>query len=109
MPHPLSDTEEHAMPCIEGLLACTLALMTGYSQSLQAAEHPLQRVRLGARIDASLAQLAACPQLSQGFRDVLASLQQRWSGMTECSAAGASLRRPETPGSSVFAAPERLQ
>jgi len=106
MPEHPCDTEEHAMPAIEAQLAGALALMTGYSQSLQAAQHPLQRVRLGCRIDAILAELAACPQLSAGFRDVLAGLRRRWGEMNECSAAGAVLLGPS---GGAFAAPERLQ
>lgn len=106
MTEQLCDTEEHAMPTIEAQLAGALALMTGYSQSLQAAQHPLQRMRLGCGIDASLAELAACPHLSPGFRDVLESLRRRWAEMNECSAAGAALLSRSTV---AFAAPERLQ
>ena len=82
----LSDAEEHVMPCTEAMLAFTLVLLTGYCQSLQAAQHPIRRMHLGAKIDASLAELARDPCLSPGFRDALASLHEHWSLMRECTA-----------------------
>lgn len=84
-----ADTEEHELPCIEAVLAGTLALMTGYSQALQAELHPEQRVRMGAKVGDNLDLLAQHPQLSLGFRQVLIGLQQRWRAMTECTHAAA--------------------
>lgn len=84
-PLPAStDTEEHELPCIEAVLAGTLALMTGYSQALQAELHPDQRVRMGQKIGDNLGLLMQHPQLSLGFRQVAFGLQARWQAMSDC-------------------------
>ncbi len=85
--HP--DIEEHELPCIEAVLAGTLALMTGYSQALQAELHPRERVLMGEKIGDNLALLVQHPQLSLGFRQVLLGLQGRWRAMGECTCAAA--------------------
>lgn len=78
-------TLEHDLPPIEALLAATLALMTGYSQALQAATNPAQRLPIGAKIAANLAVLAEHPLLSNGFNQVMANLLQCWTAMRECT------------------------
>lgn len=77
--------EEYDLPGVEAMLACTLALMTGYSQSLQAAQHPEQRVLMGSKIGRHMGLLADHPQLSEAFRQVAQGLQQRWVLMTACT------------------------
>jgi hypothetical protein len=79
-------TEEHELPSVEAVLAGTLALMTGHSQALQADVHPENRLLMGAKIGRNLALLVDHPLLSDGFRQVLAGLQQRWLLMTACNA-----------------------
>jgi len=79
------ETEEHELPCIEAVLAGTLALMTGYSQALQADLHPRERVLMGEKVGAHLALLLQQPQLSCGFRRVLLGLHRRWQAMDACS------------------------
>ncbi len=107
-------TEEHELPCIEAVLAGTLALMTGYSQALQAELDPAHRLQMGAKISANLALLMDHPRLSLGFRQVAYGLRRRWQAMDTCTAqaardcgceavAGASVDRFQLP------APERLQ
>ncbi len=86
MPHTEPTVEEHELPCIEAVLAGTLALMTGYSQALQAALGPQHRLRMGGKIAENLAMLVDHPQLSLGFRQVLLGLQGRWRSMDECTA-----------------------
>jgi hypothetical protein len=103
MPRCLFETEEHELPLIEGMLACTLALMTGYSQALQADLHPAQRLPMGLRISDSLSALATQPMLSPGFQQVLEGLQRRWSAMAACTlhsapGCGAVLDRSNTSG-----------
>ena len=58
--------EEHHLPPIEALLAATLALMTGYSQYLQAEANPSQRIRMGEKITHNLGVLSEHPLLSDG-------------------------------------------
>jgi hypothetical protein len=98
--------EEHELPSLEAVLAGTLALMTGYSQALQAELGPQVRLHMGLKIGDNLSMLAGHPQLSTGFRQVLLGLQDRWQSMSECTAqaspAGSESRFQ-------MAAPKRLQ
>ena len=77
--------DEHELPASEAVLAATLALMTGYSQALQADLHPGQRVLLGAKIGRNLELLAAHPGLSDGFQRIALGLQARWQLMSACT------------------------
>ena len=113
-PQPHDDIEEHELPCIEAVLAGTLALMTGYSQALQAAAHPEHRLPMGRKISRQLELLADHPQLSCGFRQVLAGLGTRWQAMSACTEAAerdcAPSRAPVASATShCFDAPTRLQ
>lgn len=102
--------EEHELPSVEAVLAGTLALMTGYSQALQAALDPQRRVAMGEKIGANLGLLLDHPQLSPGFRHVLGGLQQRWQAMSECTrAAGCDALHARSPDSLRCEAPKRLQ
>jgi hypothetical protein len=83
----VSHIEEHELPSIEAVLAGTLALMTGYSQALQAEVDPQGRVAMGDKIGDNLGLLLDHPQLSPGFRQVLLGLQRRWQAMGECTRA----------------------
>ena len=83
-------TEEHELPRIEAQIALTLALMTGFSQSLQASIDPARRLRMGIKIDTHLAMLTDEPGLSPSFRQMLASLRVHWQAMSECTAQAAS-------------------
>ena len=85
MPQPTSHTEEHELPSIEAVLAGTLALMTGYSQALQAEQDPSVRLRMGEKIGDNLALLTEHPLLSLGFRQVVLGLRGRWQAMSDCT------------------------
>lgn len=78
-------TEEHHMPQVEAVLAGTLALMTGYSQFLQAEANPAHRIGMGEKITRNLAMLAEHPQLSPDCRSVLWQLHERWAVMSSCT------------------------
>lgn len=120
MAHGPTQTEEHELPSIEAVLAGRLALMTGYSQALQAVLHPQQRLAMGAKIGANLALLVDHPQLSLGFRQVLLGLRERWQAMRECTlqaardCAFAGTEPLPAPGRDIgsrfhVSAPKRLQ
>lgn len=89
MPCPHAVVEEHELPSVEAMLAGTLALMTGYSQALQADLHPQQRIAMGARIGANLDLLAEHPALSENFQRLLLGLRARWRAMSDCTAQAA--------------------
>ena len=80
---PQQHVEEHELHSVEAVLAGTLALMTGYSQALQAELDPQGRIGMGEKVASNLGLLLDHPQLSLGFRQVLFGLQQRWVAMSE--------------------------
>jgi hypothetical protein len=100
MTHCIHDTEELELPSVEAVLAGTLALMTGYSQALQAELHPEHRLLMGAKIGNNLGLLSEHAMLSVNFKRILAGLQQRWMLMSACTAAAA----PHRAGSVAIAA-----
>ena len=99
--------EEHELPSVEAVLAGTLALMTGYSQALQAELDPQGRVAMGEKIGCNLGLLLDHPQLSLGFRQVLFGLQHRWLAMSECTRSAATAGKAQDAW--PIAAPKRLQ
>ena len=117
--HPTAEfTEEHALPCVEAVLAGTLALMTGYSQALQADQPPQHRLLMGVKIVRNLELLVGQPALTDAFRTVMRGLRQRWELMGACTglplpACGACAADSADSESAVFAltlpAPARVQ
>jgi hypothetical protein len=92
MPRPPYPSEEHDLPSVEAVLAGTLALMTGYSQALQAELHPEHRLLMGAKIGNNLGLLAEHPMLSVNFKRIVLGLQHRWMLMSACTAEAAPTR-----------------
>ena len=86
--HPNARTlsDEHELPSLEAVLAATLALMTGYSQALQADLHPQQRLLMGAKIGSNLELLADHVGLSESFHRIVLGLRARWQLMSACTA-----------------------
>jgi hypothetical protein len=107
MPCPQPIVEEHELPSVEAVLAGTFALMTGYSQALQADLHPQQRLQMGAKIVANLDLLAVHPTLSENFQRVLLGLRARWRLMSDCTAAAAPLAWNDA--AALAPAPRRIQ
>ena len=87
---PTSDSdpqvEEYELPCTEALLAGTLALMTGYSQALQAEHDPAQRLMISLRVAHNLERLAAQSALTAPFRALSGKLATLWQQMARCTA-----------------------
>jgi hypothetical protein len=92
MPCCIHESEEHELPSVEAVLAGTLALMTGYSQALQAELHPEHRLLMGAKIGNNLALLTEHPMLSVNFKRILVGLRHRWMLMSACTAEAAPSR-----------------
>jgi hypothetical protein len=115
VPQPHAHIEEHELPSVEAVLAGTLALMTGYSQALQAELDPQRRVPMGEKISENLALLVQHSQLSLGFRQVLFGLQCRWQAMSDCTRSAARDLDDAKPARHTLAArhalpaPKRLQ
>lgn len=94
MHHSLDDNpppEDDGLPCAVGLLAATLALMTGH-----AAPDPTARVdaatlqQLTARkIVSNLFFLQQHPHLPPGLRQVASQLHARWLPLAKAAACGA--------------------
>jgi len=76
----LDDTDEDRLPCAIGLLAATLALMTGHAAPTpEASVDRTTLQRLTARkIVSNLFFLQQHPQLPPGLRQVASQLQGRW-------------------------------
>jgi hypothetical protein len=87
---PSNDTgehiEEYELPSAEAVLAGTLALMTGYSQALQAEHDPAQRLAISLRVAHNLDRLAEQATLSEPFRALSARLSLLWRQMARCTA-----------------------
>jgi hypothetical protein len=124
MPKRADLTDEVSLPSLEAMLAGTLALMTGYSQALQADQAPGSRVLMGVKIGKNLELLGHHPCVTDAFRRVMEGLQLRWTQMSACtelaapagnsandSGAGRSHREPvQGPDLRLaVAAPPRLQ
>ena len=100
--------EEYELPCGEAVLAGTLALMTGYSQALQAEHDPAQRLLISLRIAQNLERLAGQAALSAPFRALSGKLAALWQQMARCTAdAGADCLENVAPRPS-HGGPERL-
>jgi hypothetical protein len=65
---------EYTLPCVEALLAGTLALMTGHAQS----DDAVHRGLMAKKIASNLFFLHQHPGLTEAFRTVLARLQKNW-------------------------------
>ena len=100
--------DEHELPSLEAMLAATLALMTGYSQALQADLHPEQRVLMGERIGSNLELLADHPGLSDAFHRIVLGLRTRWQLMSACTEQAEPGGHADA-GALACAAPSRLQ
>lgn len=90
IPHPdaeaMTPIEEYELPRAEALLAGTLALMTGYGQSLLADGEPQPRLAINQRIAANLEQISRVPELSPSFRALSQRLSALWHAMARCTA-----------------------
>jgi hypothetical protein len=65
---------EYTLPCVEALLAGTLALMTGHAQS----DDAVHRRLMAKKVASNLFFLHQHPGLNEAFRTVLARLQKNW-------------------------------
>jgi hypothetical protein len=85
----LNDDPSPALPCAGGLLAGTLALMTGWAECSDDA----RRVLMARKIASNLFFLREHPQLPGGLRLVVAKVHAHWSelaaGARAAGAAGA--------------------
>lgn len=66
--------EEERLPCVEAILAGTLALMTAHAE----AACNFQRRRMAEKVELNLVGLSAHPALSLHFRLALSALGAHW-------------------------------
>ena len=97
--------EEYSMPCMEALLAGTLALMTGYAQACCDSH----REAMARKIATNLEALAQAQALSPHFRTMLWNLQARWQPQGLQEHASAALTAAEQRRALWLAAPEAVQ
>ena len=97
--------EEYSMPCMEALLAGTLALMTGYAQACCDSH----REAMARKIVTNLEALSQAQALSPHFRTMLWNLQARWQPQGLQEHASAALTAAEQRRALWLAAPEAVQ
>lgn len=85
----LHDDPSPALPCAGGLLAGTLALMTGWAECSDGA----RRVLMARKIASNLFFLREHPQLPGGLRLVVAKVHAHWIELA-AGAAGAQAAAP---------------
>lgn len=89
-----ADADEARAPCAEGMLAATLALMTGFAEHCArpdaASGGPAMTRRLAAKAASNLFFLAGNPALSEPMRATLWRLRRHWEALEQG-------RAPEAP------------
>ena len=100
-----SHDEEYSMPCMEALLAGTLALMTGYAQACC----DTHREAMARKIVTNLEALVQAQALSPHFRTMLWNLQARWQQQGVQEHASAALTAAEQRRALWLTAPEAVQ
>jgi hypothetical protein len=71
------------LPCVEGLLAGTLALMTGYAQKISGLDSDGHALLMARKIAANLDALKSYPCLSLPFAAVLSNLERLWADLAQ--------------------------
>ncbi len=86
-------------PCLEALVAGTLALMTCWAAPSGDARVSSQRQRtlMARKIVANLFFLKTHPYASPGLRQVMARAHERWVLLTESTADGSQVTHPADP------------
>lgn len=88
-----SEDDSYDLPCIEAMLAGTLALMTGHAQSACSQQQSL----MARKIRSNLFFLAEHPGISPAFRTVVARLHRHWDPLCQSGANGAAAAPARTP------------
>jgi hypothetical protein len=101
---PLDDPTPTAAPCAGGLLAGTLALMTGWAapeRSVHCSDSQ-QRALMARKIASNLYFLREHPDVAPGLRRVIGKLHQRWvllaQALPAAPASDVDLARTEMAG-----------
>jgi hypothetical protein len=88
-----SEDESYDLPCIEAMLAGTLALMTGHAQSACRQ----QQLLMAQKIRSNLFFLGRHPGVSPAFRTVVERLHQHWAPLCQSEGLEASPTPLRTP------------
>ena len=76
---PPPEDESHEMPCVEAMLAGTLALMTGHAESACRQ----QRALMARKVVSNLFFLASHPGLNPNFRTVMGKMHPHWTALAQ--------------------------
>ncbi len=93
------------MPCIDGMLMGTLALMTGYAEHQCEQGNPRCRDLMAKKIVSNLFFLATHPRLSVPMAAVMRNLQGHWHTLSALT----SLESDATPGTAQSTTPTNAQ
>jgi len=88
-----SEDESYDLPCVEAMLAGTMALMTGHAQSACSQQQSL----MARKIRSNLFFLAEHPGISPAFRTVVARLHRHWDPLCQSIAGGTAPAPVRTP------------
>ena len=88
-----SEDESYELPCVEAMLAGTLALMTGHAQTTCREQQSL----MARKIRSNLFFLAEHPGISPAFRTVVARLHRHWDSVCQSGASGFGPEPARTP------------
>ncbi len=91
------------LPCIDGLLAGTMALMTGYAEHQCEQGNAQCRNLMAKKILSNLHFLATHPRMPQPMAAVLRNLQNHWHTLTALGALEAGGATTTAPSSSTTA------
>ena len=109
--HAASHHDIHVeLPCIDGMLMGTLALMTGYAEHQCEQGNPLCRDLMGKKIVSNLQFLATHPRLSPPMAAVMRNLQGHWhtlSALTSLESSAGAPTKAASPPSCHLRQPER--
>lgn len=98
--------DEQNPPCLEALVAGTLALMTCWAAPAAGDAPPSRRQRtlMARKVVSNLFFLKNHPHASPGLRQVMARAHERWVLLTESAGDASVVTRPSDPQAAMPAA-----
>jgi hypothetical protein len=104
-PYPTHSDMDVELPCIDGMLAGTLALMTGYAEHQCEQGNATCRHLMAKKIVSNLFFLASHPQMPEAMALVMRNLQNHWHTLSALGALESGAGAPPKAHSGHSAAP----